>query len=186
MDLFVSAGEAATFFAALFGVLELEPNHAAARAALGYQRIGGLWISREERAADAESALGEERSLAKFGSAMREIAAGLAKESSARREAAAKRLLAVRDPAAIPAMEAIVSPFSDEAARLAVDVLAEMNAPAASLSLAGQIGGDVLLVSYSVRRLAAGKFYFLIGSRSQAVGRCHILSPSRRDRCLPD
>jgi hypothetical protein len=117
-------------------VLELEPNHAAARAALGFERIGGLWVSREERAADAQLALQEQQSLEKFGGAMREIAAGLSKGSLARREAAAKKLLAIRDPAAIPAMEAIVSPVSDEAARLVVDALAAMSDHAASLSLA--------------------------------------------------
>lgn len=135
-------------------VLELEPNHAAARAALGYQRIGGLWVSPAERAADAELALEERESLAKFGELMREIASGLSKESALRREAAAKKLMAVRDPAAIPAMEAIVSPVNDNAARLVVNALAAMSDPAASLSLARHA---VYYPSHLIRDAAAKK-----------------------------
>ena len=135
-------------------VLELEPNHAAARAALGYERIGGLWVSREERVADAQLALDEQKSLAKFGGTLREIAAGLSKGSRARREAAAKKLLAIRDPEAIPAMEAIVSPVSNDAARLVVDALAAMSDPAASLSLARH---SVYYPSHLIRDAAAKK-----------------------------
>lgn len=135
-------------------VLELEPNHAAARAALGYQRIGGLWVSPEERAADAELANEERKSLAEFGDVMREIAAGLSKQSVVRREAAAKKLMAVRNPAAIPAMEAIVSPVNDNAARLVVNALAAMSDPAASLSLARHA---VYYPSHLIRDAAARK-----------------------------
>lgn len=117
-------------------VLELEPNHLAARAALGFEWIGGLWVSREERLADARQAREEQESLAKWGALMREIAAGLAKDSLAKREGAARRLAAVHDASAIPAMEAIVSPQSHEAARLVLEALAAMNDPAASISLA--------------------------------------------------
>jgi Pretoxin HINT domain len=135
-------------------VLELEPNHPAARKALGYERIGGLWVSREERAADAQLALAERDSLAKFGEALRAIAAGLSKESPLKREAAAKKLLAMREAAAIPAMEAIVSPTSNEAARLVVDALAAMSDPAASLSLARHA---IYYPSHLVRDAAAEK-----------------------------
>ncbi|MGI8981352.1 MAG: polymorphic toxin-type HINT domain-containing protein [Pirellulaceae bacterium] len=135
-------------------VLELEPNHLAARAALGFERIGGLWVSREERATDGQLALEERQSLAKYGEAMREIAAGLAKESPVRREAAAKKLMAIRDAAAIPAMEALVSPVNDEAARLVVDALAAMSDPAASLSLARHA---VYYPSHAIRDAAAKK-----------------------------
>ena len=135
-------------------VLDLEPNHLGARAALGFERIGGLWISREERDSDAKLAREEQESLAKFGETMREIAAGLAKESPVRREAAAKKLMAIRDAAAIPAMEAMVSPVSDEAARRVVDALAAMSDPAASLSLARHA---VYYPSHSIRDAAAKK-----------------------------
>jgi hypothetical protein len=135
-------------------VLELDPNHPAARAALGHERIGGLWVSREERAADAQLALAERESLTKFGAALREIAAGLSKGSLARREGSAKKLAAIRDPAAIPGMEAIVSPASDEAARLVVEALAGMSDPVASLSLARHA---VYYPSHLVRDAAARK-----------------------------
>ncbi|MBC7852370.1 MAG: hypothetical protein IAF94_02950 [Pirellulaceae bacterium] len=135
-------------------VLELEPNHLAARAALGFERIGGLWVSREERDADDKLARDEQESLAKFGEAMREIAAGIAKESPVRREAAARKLMAIRDAAAIPAMEALVSPVSDEAARLVVDALSAMSDPSASLSLARHA---VYYPSHFVRDAAAKK-----------------------------
>lgn len=135
-------------------VLELEPNHLAARAALGFERIGGMWISREEREADAQLARDEQASLAKYGETMREIAAGFAKESPARREAAAKKLMTIRDAAAIPAMEALVSPVNDEAARQVVDALAAMSDPAASLSLARHA---VYYPSHAIRDTAAKK-----------------------------
>jgi len=135
-------------------VLELSPNHPEARAALGFEQIGGLWVSREERAADAQLARDEERSLVRFGDSLREIAKGLAKESEARRSAAAKKLFEIREPAAIPAIEAIVSPVSDEAGRLVVDLLAAMSDPAASLSLARHA---VYYPSHLVRDAAASK-----------------------------
>ena len=135
-------------------VLELDPNHPAAREALGFAWIGGLWVSREEREADARLAREEQESLAQWGEMMREIRDGLLKESLAKRERAAKRLLAVRDPSAIPAMEAIVSPASDRAGKLVVETLSAINDPAASLSLARHA---IYYPSHLVRDAAAKK-----------------------------
>ena len=135
-------------------VVQLEPNQPTARAALGFERVGGLWVSREERGADAQLAAAERESLAKFGETMREIAAGLSKGNPKRRGATAKKLGEIHDAAAIPAMEAIVSPASDEAARVVVEALAAMNDPAASLSLARHA---VYYPSHLVRDAAASK-----------------------------
>jgi hypothetical protein len=122
--------------AALTRVLEHNPNHAGARAALGFRRMGPLWLSREEIEAEETIAQAQEESVRKWRSTMEEIAAALNGDSPRRRSMAAQRLLEQRDPSAIAAMERIISPTRDDAARAVIAALAEMPEPEASLSLA--------------------------------------------------
>ncbi len=117
-------------------VLEHNPDHAAARAALGFRRMGPLWLSREEIEAEEAIARAQEESVRTWRSTMEDFAAALNSDSPRRREAAAQRLREQRDAAAIAAMERIVSPTSDDAALAVIAALAEIKEPEASLSLA--------------------------------------------------
>lgn len=117
-------------------VLEHNPNHEAARAALGFRRMGPLWLSRAEIEAEEAITRAQEESVRKWRSTMEELAAALNSDSPRRRSSAAQRLRELRDPSAIAAMERIVSPTSDDAARAVIAALAAMSEPEASLSLA--------------------------------------------------
>ena len=117
-------------------VLELAPDHEAARRELGFVRVGPLWLSREDIEAERSLARQRETSLAKWRSTMEEIARGLASDSLARRDAAGARLLAIEDPSAIWAMEQIVSSENDQCALAVIEALQAIAEPEASLSLA--------------------------------------------------
>lgn len=122
--------------AALSRVLDHDPNHAAAREALGFVRMGPLWLSREEVEAEEAIARAQEASVAKWSDDLSEIAREFTSDSPKRRTMAAEKLLKITDPSAIAAMERIISPVSDEAARAVLAVLANMPDLEASLSLA--------------------------------------------------
>jgi hypothetical protein len=129
-------GLAAQQRAHLSRVIELAPDHEAARRELGFVRAGPLWLSREEIEGERELARQREASLARWRATMEEIARGLASDSPARMDAARARLLALDDPSAIWAMEQVVSADRDDSALAVIDALAAMEHPEASLSLA--------------------------------------------------
>jgi hypothetical protein len=122
--------------AALTRVLEIDPNHRAARQALGFVRMGPLWVSRQELQAEEEIERKRQESLTKWGRELNDMALALGSDSRARRAAAYERLVSLRDPSAIAAMEQIISPAGDEEARAVIDALGRMSDPEASLSLA--------------------------------------------------
>ncbi|HZL90336.1 MAG TPA: polymorphic toxin-type HINT domain-containing protein [Pirellulaceae bacterium] len=138
--------------AALTRVLEIDPNHEGARAALGFVRMGPLWLSRAEMEAEEALARAEEESVSRWRSDMEEFAKAFASESTSRRAAAKGRLLSLHDSSAIAAMERIVSPVSDEAALAVIGTLSESRDLEASLSLARHA---VLYPSLPVREAAA-------------------------------
>ena len=138
--------------AALMRVLEHDPNHEQARAALGFVRQGPLWLSRADIEAEQAIARAREESLQKWRGDLQEIAAALASGSPKRRAIAAEKLLAIRDSSAIAAMERLVSPVSDEAALAVIAALKELPEPEAGLSLARHA---VMYPSLAVREAAS-------------------------------
>lgn len=133
-------------------VLEHDANHAAAREALGFVRVGGLWLSRAEIQAEEAVAREQAASVARWRRDMEQIAGDLSSESAKRRSVAAEKLKGIADSSAIAAMERIVSPVSDAAASAVIAVLKEMPEPEASLSLARHA---VLYPSLPVREEAS-------------------------------
>lgn len=117
-------------------VVELAPEHEAARRALGFVRRGPLWLSREQ--IEAEDALARDRqaSLTKWGKRLEEIARDLSHPTRKQRQAASDRILSLADPSAIGALELVISPISDKAAETVIATLALNPHPEASLSLA--------------------------------------------------
>jgi len=118
----------------LTAVLDLAPNHAAARQRLGYVQVEGVWLSRAEIEAASQRARDMIAALQRWTPKLREIGAALAK-SKPRRDYAAKQLLEIQDPLAIPAMELVLSTPAEDGALCVVEALARMKAPEASLSL---------------------------------------------------
>jgi hypothetical protein len=138
--------------AALTRVLEIDSNHEAARAALGFVRMGPLWLSRAEMEAEEALARAQDESVSRWRSDLEELAKGFVSDSLSRRAAATEKLLSLHDTAAIAAMERIVSPVSDEAALAVIGALSQCREPDASLSLARHA---VLYPSLRVREAAA-------------------------------
>lgn len=135
-------------------VLELDPNFEPARAALGYRKVGGVWVSPEQLAADEAQAAAEAVSLAKHGKLMRDLLSGLSSKDKRQQSKAEQRLLEIRDPSTILAAEKIVSPTNAAAAQVVVNYLAKIQDPIATLSLARHA---VFYPSPDVRREAALK-----------------------------
>jgi hypothetical protein len=121
----------------LTAVLQLEPDHAAARAQLGHVRVDDVWLSKEEVDAGRERALAAAAALRRWTPRMKEIRESIA-GSPARKSAALAQLRKINDPAAIPAMEAELSSAGEAAGLALVEGLARIEAADASLALARQ------------------------------------------------
>ncbi len=135
-------------------VLEIDPNHAEARSALGYRLVNGEWLQNEEIADAERQAREAAKDLAAWRPRIENIRDGLDRRGMAQQTSASRRLAEIRDPAAIGAIELVLCRHSESAARLAVEALANFTAPEASLALARQA---VFSPWDSVRPLAAEK-----------------------------
>jgi hypothetical protein len=122
----------------LTALLEISPDHAEARGLLGHRRVDGAWLSEQEtreahvRAQQTAVALGSWRPE------LEQIRQKLEHRSERQRELATERLLAIDEVAAIPAMEVVLSTYSEEAALLVVRVLDKIDLPEAAGALARQ------------------------------------------------
>ena len=141
-------------------VIELAPDHVEARGLLGFRRVDGQWLSGEEIAQSARRARDAAKALAEWKPRIEKIRDGLDHRGLAQRKSAAQRLLAVDDPAAIGAMEALLGGHSELTAQLTVEALSRMSASEASLALARQA---VFSRWESVRKSAAES----LGSRDR-------------------
>ena len=117
-------------------VVEQDTNHAEARARLGFRRVDGVWMSSDELVESAERRRQATRDLAVWQPKLIRIRNLLASSSKEKRDSGIEQLLAIGDPAAIPALEMMLSPLSEEVALLVVQAVARMPVNDASVSLA--------------------------------------------------
>ena len=122
----------------LTAVLEIDPQHPQARQLLGFRKVDGVWLSQEEIQQAAIRAQQVEKGLAQWKPKLEEILQGLDHRSQRQRELAAKRLDAINDPAAAPAVELVLSMRDQQTALLAVGVLDRLSGPDAASALARQ------------------------------------------------
>lgn len=134
-------------------VVELSPDHAEARQRLGHLLVNGEWLSADQRRAEAERATAQRKAVADWQPTLREIARNL-ERGALQRQAAEVKLRQINDPAAIPAMEQVISPVSEPAAKLVVETIAAMSQHEASVALARQA---VFSPHDAVRELACEK-----------------------------
>lgn len=137
-------------------VLELEPNNDLARAALGFQKIGGLWVSPEQIAVNEAHEAAEKASIAKYGKRMRELLGDLKSNDKRIRAKGKTELLDLRQPDSILAAEKLLSPSSEPVALVVLDYLANISDTAATMSLARHA---VSHFSDEVRREAAHRLH---------------------------
>jgi hypothetical protein len=122
----------------LTAVLEIDPNHAQARAMLGYRQVDGTWISEQEIQEAGIRAQQMALSLREWKPRIEQILSDLGEKSPKKRELATQRLLAIDDPAAIPAVEMVLALNSQETGLLAVRFLDKFPGGDAALALARQ------------------------------------------------
>lgn len=140
-------------------VLQLDPNHQEARRQLGYQRVGGAWVSEQEIEQNGASAERSAAALRQWQPKLEEIGQGLLHRSLLTQQKAKERLLAVTDPAAIPAMEQVFG-GSERLALHLVDALAGISHDDAAVALAGlaALSPTDAVGTKAVEKLKARKF----------------------------
>ncbi len=117
-------------------VIELDSDHAVARQRLGFVREGGTWISRQEVAREREAQKVREAAITKWQPVIEDLKKGLEHRSQQKQRFAAQQLREIRDPAAIGAIEVVFRDAEDAVLAPALDTLAAMSDPKASLALA--------------------------------------------------
>lgn len=86
-------------------VIDLEPNDVQARTQLGHTQVGGLWFS-DEQCQQADAARKELiAGLSKWSDTCQKIATGLSSPDLDAKKRSIQKLRAIKDPAAIPALE---------------------------------------------------------------------------------
>ncbi len=123
-------------------VIELDPDHAEARAELGFKRIEGAWRGREEQQQAAAQEKQLAASLKKWSGKVERIAAGFSRKDPKLRERSSAALAEIKDPVAIAALERKLSTLDQDAASAVVEVFGRLSGSEASLALARQAVGS--------------------------------------------
>jgi hypothetical protein len=137
-------------------VLEFNPGHVGARRELGHRWVDGVWLTPDEQQAAARRAIQAEYSLANWSPKLEKLRDAMDRRNQRQREIALERLKEIKDPSAIPALEAVFSMHNEPAAVALVDVLAEIEGVDAATALARQA---VFSPSEYVRGEAAKKLH---------------------------
>jgi hypothetical protein len=119
----------------LMRVIDLNPDHAAARRRLGFVRQGDDWVSRQEIARERQRQSERRQSLAQWRPVLQELRAGLESRSQRRQEYAASKLREIHDADAIAAIEEVFHGAQDEIAFPAIYALAGIDDPEAAAAL---------------------------------------------------
>lgn len=89
----------------LTAVLDIDPDHDRARKALGFVRVGPFWQSKQEQTRRKQDAQRIQRNLKRWQPRIARIFRDLMSTKIQQKSAAMKRLDAISDPSAIPALE---------------------------------------------------------------------------------
>ncbi len=122
----------------LTALLEIDPDHAEARRLLGYRQVDGVWLSEEEIREAGIRAQQTAAALRQWRPKLEAIRQGLEDRDPRKRERAHAQLEAVDDPAAVPALEMVLSMRDEPKALLAVGAMAKFEGRGAALALARQ------------------------------------------------
>jgi tetratricopeptide (TPR) repeat protein len=117
-------------------VIELDPDHAVARNRLGYRRIHGEWYSAAEVQEFRSRAKQLKNDLDRWRPAVQKVRQSLSASVSAGEERARKQLRTMDVPGAVPALELLLAPASQQEASLAIEAIGRIPGPEASVALA--------------------------------------------------
>lgn len=122
----------------LVRVLQQDSSHYQARTRLGFRLIDGRWRLRSQLQADAAAAKDERRALGRYREDLDTWARQMGLDDPKLQENGRTRIVAIKDPAAIPAMEGRLSLDSVPVALAAVQAMGNMPQYEASVALARQ------------------------------------------------
>ena len=119
-------------------ILQLAPDHAAARERLQFERVNGRWVQRQDlwQGLRQNRQIGE--SLENWQQTLDGLLASLRRGSPARTELIVDRLKAELTPDAVPALEIVLGNDSESAALIGVQLLGYIQHHDATASLARQ------------------------------------------------
>ncbi|HEV7279492.1 MAG TPA: polymorphic toxin-type HINT domain-containing protein [Pirellulaceae bacterium] len=117
-------------------VLTFEPEHAAARARLGFVRVGAEWVGREEIARAIADDAKAQASIKKHGNSLRDLGRLMGDKNQVVRDRAAEKIRAIRDVSMIPALESLVAGVNEDASLVVLEALSGMPEKEAAVSLA--------------------------------------------------
>lgn len=119
-------------------VLSLAADQPEARHQLGFQRVNGTWLSQQEIADAQARAKNIQAVLRRWSPKLEKSLKRLEASNQRTRELARQELMAIKDPDAVPAIEAVFCARGGETALLGVELLKNMKAAEAAESLAWQ------------------------------------------------
>lgn len=135
-------------------VLAINPDHRQARQLLGFRLVDGAWLSQQEISQAAVRTRQVSDALRQWTPRLTQIRKALRHRSQHQREEATKRLRAIADPAAIPAIELVFCADDHQDALLGVETLDQISTHEAAVALARQA---VFSPWQDVRKSAAQK-----------------------------
>lgn len=135
-------------------VVDFQPDHLEARQKLGFRRIADRWWSREEMEREQRRSETVAAGLDAWRGKVEAIAKNWNDKAELRRRHAREQLAAIKDSAAIPALEQVLSNLHADAAWASVEKIATFFDQESTLSLARHA---VLAPWPEVRELAARK-----------------------------
>lgn len=117
-------------------VIDLAPDHLAARAALGFVRVADKWISPEEIARMQAATAAKTNSIQKHGRALAALITKMKSKSSKDREAATAAFLALKDRTMVGAVETALNTPDVPTSKLLIDWMGQVDCVESSLVLA--------------------------------------------------
>jgi hypothetical protein len=117
-------------------VTRLDPTREAAWKHLGYKKQGKRWVKPEDAAAQKLEAERQKSADQHWKPRLEKLRDGLDNASASRRQQARDALAAISDPRALPAIMRVFGPGSERLQLVAVQLLSQIDGPAASFWLA--------------------------------------------------
>jgi hypothetical protein len=141
----------------LMRLLDFVPDHAAARAALGYVRMGDRWVGPAEIQRLQARAQAKATSIEQHRKTLSPLLIRLRSKNPADRAAVGDALLALRDPTMVGAIETALDSPDPFVSKLLVAWMAQVDVPESSLVLAryGVLHPDEAVRSLAMDKLAA-------------------------------
>ncbi len=117
-------------------VIELSPDHAEAREKLGFRRVDGVWLNQREVAEARARAAQAIADMKEWRPKLEELRKQLLGTNPKVAAEAESQIRAIHVPAAIPAIEVVLSAHSEKTAQVAVATLGSMTTTEAAVALA--------------------------------------------------